>query len=129
MPRRFLPRAPGVAVEVSDKTLAMICLALFAFDWTTKLISIPLESLGTIAGFLGMASEIAIFLVAWHWLGPAPTLPKWTRWVLVFGITFDVVYSIMFSYMRGQVAYPLFAFFLAFLLRKALSKRVVAITC
>ncbi len=129
VPRRFLPRVPAVAVEVSDKTLLILCLAMFAFDWAAKLFNIPLESLGTFASFLSRTSEVAIFLLAWHWLGPSPTLPKWTRWLLILGLTLDVVYSAMFSYMRGEVAYPLFALFLAFLLRKAVTKRVVAIAC
>ena len=127
VPRRFLPHVPGVAVEVSDKTLLIFCLALFGFDWAARLFNIPLESLGTFAGFLSKTSELAIFLLTWHWLGPAPTLPKWTRWLLILGLTFDVVYSAMFSYMRGEVAYPLFAFFLAFLMRKAVTRRVVVI--
>ena len=127
VPRRFLPRVPVVAVEVSDKTLLIFCLAMFGFDWVTRLFNIPLEFLGTFAGFLAKTSELAIFLLTWHWLGPSPTLPKWTRWLLILGVTFDVVYSALFSYMRGEVAYPLFAFLLAFLLRKAVTKRVVII--
>ena len=129
VPRRFLFRVPAVAVEVSDKTLRILCLALFAFDWATKLVDIPLGFLGTFAGLLTSSSEIAIFVLAWHWLSPCPTLPKWTLWLLILGMTFDVVYAAMFSYMRGQMAYPLFAFSLAFLLRKAVTKRVVAIAC
>ncbi|MEK6322367.1 MAG: O-antigen polysaccharide polymerase Wzy [Acidobacteriota bacterium] len=128
-PRRLLLRVPTVAFEVSGGTLLIFCLAMFVFDWTSKLINIPLESLGVLAAFMSRSSEIAIFLLAWHWLGPSPTLPKWTRWVLYLGMAFDVGYSTMFSYMRGEIAYPLFTFFLAFLLRKAVSKRIVAIAC
>jgi O-antigen polysaccharide polymerase Wzy len=129
VPRRFLPRVPGVRIEISDKALSILCVALFVFDWTTKLINIPLEFMGTFASFLSSTSAIAIFLLTWHWLGPNPTLPKWTRWILILGIAIDVTYAGLFSYMRGPVAYPLFIFFLAFLLRKAVTKRVLAITC
>jgi hypothetical protein len=128
-PRRLLIRVPTVAFEVSDRTLLIFCLAMFVCDWTSKVINFPLESLGVLGTFISRSSEIAIFLLAWHWLGPSPTLPKWTRWVLYLGIAFDVSYSTMFSYMRGEIAYPLFTFFLAYVLRKAVSKRVVAIAC
>ena len=125
--RRFLPRVPAVALEVSDRTLLICCLALLAFDSAGKLFTFSFEFLGTLAGFLSKSSEIAIFLLTWHWLGPSPTLPKWTRGLLGLWIIFDVVYAAAFSYMRGEMAAPLFAFFLAFLLRKLVTKRVAVI--
>jgi hypothetical protein len=70
---------------------------------------------------------MAIFILTWHWFGPNPTFPKWTRWLLFAAIAADVGYSLLFSYMRGEVAYPLLMFFLALMMRKAVTRKHIAL--
>ena len=85
VPRRFAPRVQNVAIEVSDRTLLVVCLAMLVVDLAVKVYGFQLEFLGTLGGFLAKTSEISIFLLAWHWIGPSPTLPKWTRACSLFG--------------------------------------------
>jgi hypothetical protein len=122
-----LPKAPKVGFEVSDRVALIFCLALLAIGWMNNLAMAALGDLGTLSAIVGRGSEMAIFILTWHWFGPNPTFPKWTRWLLFAAIAADVGYSLLFSYMRGEVAYPLLMFFLALMMRKAVTRKHIAL--
>jgi hypothetical protein len=118
-------RLPKVGFEMSDGALLNICFVLLALGWLHTLTLLSSSDYGTLGFFTSRGSEIAIFLLTWHWFGPNPTFPRWTRWLLAGAMIADVTYSLMFSYMRGEVVYPLLMFFLAIVMRKAMTKKYV----
>ncbi len=124
-PGHSLPRLPKAGFEMSDKALLNFCFALLALGWANNLALASSSGLGTLSLFTSRGSEIAIFLLTWHWFGPNPTFPRWTRWLLAGAIISDVTNSLLFSYMRGEVVYPLLMFFLAIVMRKAMTKKYV----
>jgi hypothetical protein len=127
---RVVPALPSVRFNVSDKTLLRLVLVLVGVDWSGRLAELSFGFLGTLATFLVIGSEIAVFLLAWHWFGPSPTLPRWTKGLLAGVLVLDVGHSFLFSSMRGEVAYPIFMVGLAYLMRKAITRRgVLVIGC
>jgi hypothetical protein len=126
-PNHPLPQLPAVGFKVSDRVMLMFCFALLGVGWASNL-AITLGSFGTFSVFIGRGSEIVIFILAWHWFGPHPTFPRWTRWLLVGAVISDVTYSLLFSYMRGEVVYPLLMVFLAVMMRKGVNKKHIVLT-
>jgi hypothetical protein len=126
-PNAPLPRIPGVGFDMSDRTALILCLILLAIGWANTISAAALGSLGTFSSIVGRGSELAIFILTWHWFGPKPTFPAWTKWLLFAAIICDVTYSLLFSYMRGEVVYPLLMFFLALMMRKAMTKKHIAL--
>lgn len=124
-PGHSMPRLPKVGFEMSDKAILNFCFVFLALAWANTLALASSSALGTLSLFTSKGSEIAIFLLTWHWFGPNPTFPRWTKWLLAGAIMSDVTYSLMFSYMRGEVVYPLLMFFLAIVMRKAMTRKYV----
>ncbi|HUP22928.1 MAG TPA: hypothetical protein VNB06_08305 [Thermoanaerobaculia bacterium] len=125
--RQGLPfRVPTVGFEMSPSSTLKFYLALLMAHWIQRLTHVDVGFLGSVGGLVSRGSEIFIFLMAWHWYGRNRLFPRWTRGLLFLALGADVLHSLLFSYMRGEIAYPLFMFFAAVVLRKALSARLIA---
>jgi hypothetical protein len=121
------PSIPVVGFEVTDRMAIGIILVLLGSEWTIKILEISAKFLGSYSFFVVTGADIAIFLLTWHWLGPNPTFPKWTKKLLVVAVFADTIYGLLYSYMRGEIIYPFFMVFIAFILRKAVTPRRFAL--
>lgn len=120
---------PQVGANVPTRLALVAYLWLLAVNVLTELTGISLRHLGSLNTLFTSAPNIVIFALAWHWLGPAPTLPRWTRPLLVVLVVAAVLNALMFSFMRGEVAYPILMLFLAALMRKNFSRTTVVAAC
>jgi hypothetical protein len=120
-------RLPAVGLPLSDSATLWYCMSMALASFSLRILGIYVTSLGSLGFLIRMGPEIAIFILSFHWLGPRPTMPPWTRFALAGMILFEVGYSFLFSTMRGDMAYPLYSFLLAAIVRKALRGPVLAV--
>lgn len=116
---RPLFAVPKIGFNTSDRATLNLCLIFLAFGWLGNLGLAFFESIGTVGYFFANGSDIAVFLLAWHWYGPRPTFPSWSRLLLFVAPVVDSLNALMFSTRRGEIVYPFFALLTAMLLRKA----------
>jgi hypothetical protein len=103
-------------------------LVLIALGWGVRFAGASLDFLGTLNGFISMGPNMAIFILTSRWIAPeAPDLPKWSRWLAIGVMATDALYFTMFSNMRNLIVWPIVAYGLPFILRKALTPRRLAV--
>jgi hypothetical protein len=120
-------RVPAVGFSLTSRQLVMTCLAFVALDWTVRLGGFVIGGLGTISALVDMGSNIAIFALTLLWIDQ-PTTRRWGGLALPAVIMlFSATYSFLFYLLRTNLVLAVGAFFLPFLLRRALNLRRAAV--
>ena len=119
---------PHVGFEISDQTLLRSTLFFLPVAWLVNYWGLDLSFLGTLASFIGIASYVSIFILSTRWLHPEPPQwPAWTRFLPFIIALGEASYAAIFSAQRSQVAWPLIALTMPYILRRRLNIRRVLI--
>lgn len=119
---------PPVGFEVSDRDLLAFSLGLLTLGVVTQFVGLQFGFLGTLGTLINLGPVLAIFIISSRWRSPKPTtLPRWSQWLALGMMIFQVAVALLFSNMRNTLIWPVAAFFLPFVLRKRLTMTRVAI--
>jgi hypothetical protein len=125
---RVSRRSPSqFGFEVSDRDLLRFCVGLLAITFSSQLLGIQFDFLGTLASLIYLGAVLVIFIISSQWQSPrATSLPRWTKWLAIALMVYQVGIALLFSNMRNNLVWPVAAYFLPFVLRKRLTLARVA---
>jgi hypothetical protein len=116
---------PALDTSFSDKTFLSLIWLLVATDVAGVVLVASLGSLPIVGPLLRVGALGAIFMLAWHWYGPTPSLPAWTKYLLLALVGLKMSVAFLYQDMRGEIVYPLYAFYLAVGIRSAVTRVMV----
>jgi hypothetical protein len=119
--RRSAPVIPPLDAALSDSGF-LVVIALLVVTDAAGVVLASLTAAPVVGPLLRLGALGAIFMLTWHWFGPNPGLPRWTKYAIIALVVFKVSVAFLYNDMRGEMVYPIYAFFLAVLLRRALTK-------
>lgn len=127
--RRLLPRLPRIAFSAAQRSILPLSLSLTGLGWAAWLTGAQPLVPSAVWNLVELAPNLAIFQLTIRWIEASPrgALPRGWMALPVVLMAAGVVQPALFSYMRSGVVWPVLAFCLPFVLRKALTpSRILA---
>lgn len=119
---------PGVGFTMWPKGVTRFALCLVFLSWALRIAELPLGALGTFKVFLELGPAIGIFVLRMnhldHGVGERPRVSG----RVIFGIVIiEVVYQVLFGFLRTEAIWPVVGFLAPDMLRKQLSRRTLVV--
>lgn len=119
---------PAVGFPVSPAHVTRFALWLLTIAWAVRIFDIPVGSLGTLSVFLDLGPAIAVFILRMN--RPVHPIRFRAQAIDLFPLALvivDVVYQVLFGFLRVEVLWPVMGFVLPDVLRKRIRRRTVVV--
>lgn len=116
---------PSAALSPGRRPVVVTLCALLGLDWAMELTGSSLGLSGTPRATIAAGTLMYVFVVTGDWLSPVRRLPGWMAKSLLIVVPLATWHALLFSYLRINMALPIFAVFLAVLTRKAFTKKLL----